>query len=413
MDNKVNEGDHVVLMKSFDSGNMKIVDANKNNEIHYGKLHFNVDPLIGAEYGSVFRIEGRNMIRVENFEEYDNKLSEDVSGNLITFHEKTQFSKEKILKKKKKKSHSNVVTLMKTNLTLINEMLFARDKIIGLRADVLSQVITLANLQCGSKCLVLDHNLGMITSAIMSRIIPGGVCIQLLPDYEALQTTRKTMQMLNVCESSRDLGLKSITIRDLYKIIKGIDDFNYEGNILNQRNKIHLKRLDELRNDRDTKKQKLDLTDEDARQIQNNLLKKEVNRDLRQRERVDAAHHLKSRSIDSVIIVVQNDHPVKLLEMMLHFLSPSRQFVIYSDTVEPLLDCYQYLKKNSLAIGLSISDSWFRSYQVLPDRTRPEMNTTGYGGYLLNGTKVLLASSKNTDEYDQYRRTSLRGASSG
>lgn len=403
MTDLINEGDHVVLMKSFDSGNMKIVQVQKERVVHYGKLHFDPSPLAGARYGNVFEIKEGKMTKVDNFEKYDSELSELMSSKMSTFNEKNQFSQEKILKKKKKKIYSNVVTAIKPNLLLVNEMLFAREKIGGLRADILAQVITLSNMQNGYKCLILDHNLGMITSAVMSRILPDGVCIQLLQDYEVIQTTRKTMNMLNIKEDNCIKNLCSITIRDMYKVYKSIDSFVYEGEILELRNRAHLDRLAQMQGDQKcevSKKPKFDSecdppnkTIASTEQLQQTLLKKEINRELRQRERVEAAIHLKDRSLDTIIIVVQNDHPLPVLKMMYHFLAHSRQFVIYSDTVGPLLDCHQYLKTNSLAVSLNISESMLRRYQVLPDRTRPEMNASGYGGYLLSGTKAFFSST--------------------
>jgi tRNA (adenine58-N1)-methyltransferase non-catalytic subunit len=34
-------------------------------------------------------------------------------------------------------------------------------------------------------------------------------------------------------------------------------------------------------------------------------------------------------------------------------------------------------------------ESWWRQLQVLPARTHPTMSTSGTGGYLLSGTKVV------------------------
>jgi len=395
MGEEVKEGDHVVLMKSFDSGNMKILPVVKGSTVHYGKLHFDPGPLVGTHYGAVFEIRDGTMFEVEDFKSFDRELSEIMSSRISTFNEKTQFSQEKIIRKKKMKRNANVVTVLRPSLLLVNEMLFARDKIGGIRADLLAQLMTLSNIQAGSKCLVLDHNLGMLTSAVMSRILPDGVCIQLLQDYEILQTTRKTMKMLNINEEDCRENLCSITIRDLYKVYKNIDKFESEGEILASRNRAHLVRLSAVQeSDGDSEAAKRFKSDEEdtqqrVDQLQTNLLRKEGNRELRQRERILAANYLKARSQDALIMAVQNDHPLPILKMVYQFLAPSGQFVIYSDTVTPLLDCYQYLKTNSLAVCVNITESWLRRYQVLPDRTRPEMNASGYGGYLLSGTKAI------------------------
>jgi tRNA (adenine58-N1)-methyltransferase non-catalytic subunit len=49
------------------------------------------------------------------------------------------------------------------------------------------------------------------------------------------------------------------------------------------------------------------------------------------------------------------------------------------------LECYKFLKANSKAIHLELSDSWLRDYQILPERTHPKMMMDCCGGYLLTG----------------------------
>ena len=56
--------------------------------------------------------------------------------------------------------------------------------------------------------------------------------------------------------------------------------------------------------------------------------------------------------------------------------------------LQPLLDLYQELKACGCT-NLQLSETWLREYQVLPERTHPEVNMSGGGGYLLRGTKVV------------------------
>uniref|UniRef100_A0A0B7AXE2 tRNA (adenine(58)-N(1))-methyltransferase non-catalytic subunit TRM6 n=1 Tax=Arion vulgaris TaxID=1028688 RepID=A0A0B7AXE2_9EUPU len=68
---------------------------------------------------------------------------------------------------------------------------------------------------------------------------------------------------------------------------------------------------------------------------------------------------------------------------LLEFLHPSRPVVVYCQFVEPLVECYTEIKKRGIGIQLRLSETWFREYQVLPQRTHPMMNMSGTGGYLL------------------------------
>lgn len=394
MTEAIAEGNYVVLMKNFDPGNIKIIPITKGAVVHYGKLHFDPSSLIGAKFGDVFEIKDEKMILVDDFENYNHELSNTVSSKLATFEEKSQFSKEKILKKKKKQNHANVVTAMRPSIMLLCDMLYGRDKVGGLRMDSLSQILTSANIQNGSKTLLLDHNLGLVTGAVMTRSLPDGICVQLIPDNETAATTRKAVNMLNISDEESADKLVSITIRDFYRVCKGLDTFDEDNEVLKTKAKEHIARLSQM-NDRVSKDsstgEKTSVSSgEREEQLRQSLIKKDANREARNRERVAAASYLRNLGLDSIILIAQSDHPLPLLKLSYDFLMPSRQFVIYSDTIEPLLECHEYLKSNLLAVSMHLSETWFRRYQVLPDRTRPEMNTTGYGGYLLSGTKAIL-----------------------
>lgn len=393
----VKEGQYVALSRTFDPGNMKIVAALQENIIHYGKLHFNTKPLIGCRFGSVFMIKGQDMVEIDDFEDYDSELSTTVSGNMINFDEKSKFSKEKMIKKKKKTNHANILTVMKPNLLMINEMMFARDKVGGLRPDLLAMVLSSSNVQNGTKCLLLDHNLGLVTGAIASRILPDGICIQLVQDNEMTSTTRRTLDMLNIDSAQYQDKLLAVTIKDLYKIYQGRTDFDEEVQVFNDRSKIlHSRLVTHFRRDEiNSGDQKI--KDEDDKAQEESLLKKDLNRENRNHERLMATNYLQPNLLDCIVIIAQNDHPLPILKLCFKFLAPSGQFVIYSDIIDPLLECHQYLKSNSLAVSLTLTEPWLRKYQVLPDRSRPEMNTTGYGGYLLFGTKKFLVADGNVN----------------
>lgn len=403
MNDIISEGDHVVLMKSFDSDNTKIVQVIKGTTVHYGKLHFDTGPIIGSRFGSVYEIAAGTMNKVDDFEAFDRDLSITVSNKMSTFDAKTQFSQEKILKKKKRDNHANIVTVVRPTLLHINGMLYARSKLGGLRSDSLSQILTMANIQNASRCLLMDHNLGLLTGAIMSRILPDGICVQLVADPEAICTTRKTLSMLNIHKESCQDKLFALTVRDLYKVNMGIDNFDYENSVFKLRGEEHLERISQLsiRSIRDPETGEKATLEEDClrnAELNQTLIKKDSNREMRNRERQSASEFLKKHPLSSLVIVTQNDDPLCILKLTYRYLAPSGQFVVYSDSLEPLLECYQHLKTSAIAVSLKLSESWLRRYQVLPDRTRPEMNTSGYGGYLLSGTKALIGSPMSQEE---------------
>ena len=111
---------------------------------------------------------------------------------------------------------------------------------------------------------------------------------------------------------------------------------------------------------------------------------------MRQRQReksIQSYELLKSSKMDGLIIVCKQ-HPSNILLALMKYLAFSRPFVVYSPYKEPLLETYFALKETGRALMVTISESWLRKCQVLPDRTHPEVMMSGGGGYLLSGIYV-------------------------
>ena len=93
---------------------------------------------------------------------------------------------------------------------------------------------------------------------------------------------------------------------------------------------------------------------------------------------------LKEKKLDSLIIA-SKFRPLDLLVELLDFIRPSAPIVIYCQYREPLMECYEYLRDQSLAMHVIISETWLRDIQVLPNRTHPTITMSGRSGYILRG----------------------------
>ena len=88
------------------------------------------------------------------------------------------------------------------------------------------------------------------------------------------------------------------------------------------------------------------------------------------------------------LIIASKQHPTSLLLKLMTFLAPSRPFVVFSPYKEPLVDAYTAVKNSGKAVMVTLNETWLRHYQVLPDRTHPEVLMSGGGGYILQGIYV-------------------------
>lgn len=93
-----------------------------------------------------------------------------------------------------------------------------------------------------------------------------------------------------------------------------------------------------------------------------------------------------------------------ILKQALYLLAPSSPFVVFHEFLEPLVDCYNYLQENELALRLNLSDFWLREFQTLPGRMRPEMYMSTSGGYILSGIYVGVEIARRTLEEQQRRK---------
>lgn len=89
--------------------------------------------------------------------------------------------------------------------------------------------------------------------------------------------------------------------------------------------------------------------------------------------------------VDALIIVAK-EHPMNIVKSLAKFLKTGRQVVVFSLMKEPLHDLYFYLKTLGF-INIHLSNTFMRNYQVLPDRTHPNVNMS-FGGFILNGIRI-------------------------
>ncbi|CAL1681507.1 unnamed protein product [Lasius platythorax] len=88
------------------------------------------------------------------------------------------------------------------------------------------------------------------------------------------------------------------------------------------------------------------------------------------------------------LTVIAKEHPLNIVNALLPFLGASRPFVIFHTYREPLQETFMELKQKRNAINMRLFTNFLRSYQVLPDRTHPDILMSDTGGYILTGYLV-------------------------
>lgn len=88
------------------------------------------------------------------------------------------------------------------------------------------------------------------------------------------------------------------------------------------------------------------------------------------------------------LIIASRYHPLSILKELVVLLAPGSPFVVYSEFMEPLTECYLYMSENMLTCRMSLTDTWMREFQTLPGRVHPVMFMPTSGGYILTGIYI-------------------------
>jgi len=337
------------------------------------------------------------------------KIIEKLIENSETFKTKTEYSQAKFIKKKKKK-HTLVFAALRPTPRLVMDM-YSRDpgKICYLRPDSLSQILNYSNVMYGSRVAVAETCQGLLIASVLQRMGGSGKLIRLVPmggsftSNHALENFSfpseqwKTMYRFHLEDLA---GLEELSPTDKQpdegkqQPLEGATQMEVEAvNGKESNGDVEMRKEPEQKEEEsctttETESATKPHSESSTKTETESATKTDADSErLRRREekavRAKVARDtIVSKELDSLIIAVKYN-PVPLLKQMLQFMRASRPVVIFSQYLDPLRLCYTHIKEEKLGIQVRLTESWFRHYQVLPQRTHPEINMTGTGGFLL------------------------------
>ncbi|XP_004697902.1 tRNA (adenine(58)-N(1))-methyltransferase non-catalytic subunit TRM6 [Echinops telfairi] len=448
-DHRIRDGDFVVLKRE---DVLKAVQVQRKKKITFEKQWFYLDNVIGHSYGTTFEVAGGGSLQPKKKKEeltsetkeagVDNrnivddgksqKLTQDdikalkdkgIKGeeivqqlieNSTTFRDKTEFSQDKYIKKKKKK-YEAVVTVLKPSTRILSVMYYAREpgKINHMRYDTLAQMLTFGNIRAGNKMIVMETCAGLVLGAMMERMGGFGSIIQL---YTGGGPVRAATACFGFPKSFLN-GLYEFPLNKVDSLLNGtfssemLSPEPKDSATVEERNGLEEKQAPEQENEdsvaeapestlpEEPESMEIALEDPEYKgpkekgSRRDYIQEKQRRQDEQRKRHLEAAALLKERNADG-LIVASRFHPIPLLMSLLPFVAPSRPFVVYCQYKEPLLECYTKLRERGGVINLKLSETWLRNYQVLPDRSHPKLLMSGGGGYLLSGFTVAMDNLK-------------------
>ncbi|KAK4688605.1 tRNA (adenine58-N1)-methyltransferase non-catalytic subunit, partial [Tremellales sp. Uapishka_1] len=282
--------------------------------------------------------------------------AEDLIERQIARHEqfglKTDFSKEKWRKRKEKKFYQTIHPLAPSIPNIVDHYSTrAPSSILHLRNDTLSQLLLHANVRPGGRYLVVDDTGGLVTAAILERMGCEGRIL--------LFTESDSPPAWGVL-SVMNIGEKELECVKWVNWMEAEEDYE----------------------------RPLPPGEESLPQI---AAAKTAARLRRHNQQVVELNQTRTElymgNWDGLILATELS-PISVLSRLAPYLAGSAAVTVYSPYLQVLAETLQFCRKDPNYLGSNISESWSRTYQVLPGRTHPMMTTSATGGYLLHAIKV-------------------------
>lgn len=411
-------GDHIYIQTAHHC-TFGVIDTKSKLRIH--KFYTNCTDCIGHKYGSTFNIDksgkctyvpaadlaasiapsdvidseyvptatnaelsnedrGQQQLTQEQLQQLkENASAAEIVQSLIenstTHSSKTEFSQAKYIAKKLTKYHK-IFTVHRVNVRYLAEHYYRTQckKIQFMRSDGLALLLNTANIVAERCTVVCDHYNGLVLAAAAVKHAGYGTIINL---YDGQFPRTDGLLKLGLSEQYTQ-NILHVPLNKLYQLQQDMHTGNGDST--------------EIMTDINDKSAAADSAPELTEKQQLRLQHQHASKRL-----------LQARAVNSLIIATTYN-PLTLLTALLPYLMPSGTFSMHHSHIEPLAATYDYIKfklgserdaqhplYNTGCINVELIDCWMREYQVLPNRTHPDVNRTGGMGYILTGTKVVNA----------------------
>lgn len=293
--------------------------------------------------------------------------------------------------------------IRRPNLRMIAEIMYRldSDKILGLRMDALSQLISYSNVSSTGNFLLYESGSNGLVSAALLNSIGANTDAKLVHIHQGNVPQKQALLALNLPEEQMDRciavnlysvlrqyyqksgGLKrtfdDVDAMDIYcpptKIAKIENGNKDETDFTNTVEMSDSEAMDMANSAESAESADSAVADENSKPIPKWVLDNE------------RACEMFREKLDSLVIVAK-EHPVAILNAFLPFIKPSRPVVVFSTSREILLEAFAELKGSGKVTGLRLTSNWCRMYQVLPNRTHPDVMMSGHSGFLLCGFTI-------------------------
>jgi len=252
------------------------------------------------------------------------------------------------------------------------------------------------NVHAGGKFLAVESCQGLLVGAMLERMGGKGQLVYLHPGPDpvlvAVDAYNFTEESLGVL---RKLPLKEVSSLDHCQNLMNHHNVPSDEGPPPKKNKFSSEENKDGQNSECFDDDSATTVDEESTHSsgKDDIGIKLQQREEKRKQKEDILKSIKQElnqgNFDGLLMVCKY-HPSPIVMALLDLVAPSRPLVVFSPFKEPLLDCYQRVRDRGGIVNLRLTETWFREYQVLPNRTHPSINMSNYSGYLLTGTTTNL-----------------------
>lgn len=298
-------------------------------------------------------------------------------SNSATFGQKTKFSQEKYLAKKGRKHIQQVVLLPPSAMELCETYLrSSRQRACGLRFEQLSAILCQADVRCGGRFLVLDGAQGLVAGAMAQRLGGLGRVYRLFSggcsDKGVLELDLPPLHAAAV----RALPLQVLALSEPLQHDFCAEPFSASAEAPRADGGLG--------------------SCAEAPASAEEAQRRQARRRRAAQRRADVAD-LCGSPVDG-LVVVESDQQLaaEALRLGLERLGPGGRLAVFGPALQPLAERQAAMRAQGF-VDVRLAQLFTREYQVLPQRTHPQMQDGMHlcDGFLLTGTKLGTCSARD------------------
>lgn len=266
------------------------------------------------------------------------------------------------------------------------------EKILGLRIDSLSQLISFSNICATGNFLLYESGTNGLVPAALLNSIGANTEAKLLHLHQGNVPQKQALQALNLEQEQLD---RCISV-NIYSLLRQY--YQGSGGVkrkLDEVSKNSTEPLAKLSKTDDGLTENVEMdTDKNDADGKNDENEGEPDAKVKNGDKQpkwvfenERGCELLRENLDALVIVAK-EHPISIVNALISFVKPGRPVVIFNLSRDILTETFIDLKSSNKVTGLKLTSNWLRNYQILPNRTHPDVNMNGNSGFILHGYTI-------------------------